>query len=87
MFVWQLLDFWPAWRLWRSLHFAPHLMMIAIILVGQVSCCDCLCCILPVLLDTVVVTFIPPLNNCRNRRGEKHFTASGVGKLALGEFH
>ena len=38
MFVWQLLDFWPAWRLWRSLHFAPHLMMIAIILVGQVSC-------------------------------------------------
>ena len=32
----QLLDFWPAWKLWRSLHFAPHLMMTAIILTGQV---------------------------------------------------
>ena len=46
----QLLDFWPAWRLWRSLHFAPHLMMIAIILVGQVSCCACPCRVPTVLM-------------------------------------
>ena len=32
----QLLDFWPAWRLWRSVHFAPHLLMAAVMLTGLV---------------------------------------------------
>ena len=32
----QLLDFWPAWRVWRSVHFAPHLLMFAVMLTGLV---------------------------------------------------
>ena len=34
---WQLLDFWPALRVWRSVHFLPLFLMGAVLLTNKVN--------------------------------------------------